>query len=1129
MEGSDESIDAIMKQIKEFTERNDLSSSDTPVDDQPAIPPEITASSSTDSKPPTDSDLTSDQSFDLDSESVPAATDKDDTEVPFFLLKVGKICGKDFETLDDVAREMKSLKYAPSADDSDIANFLKEFNLRFSVAADTLEEVLDLMEVIQNTGVPMQKEECEMCAIQHDKTSVYEQQNRELVEQNHELKCEVETLKRKITEMESAAMCARVDSYGSDDKVTALKHELAKSEAQVKCLKSRVDVLTQGKANAEKAYIGLEELLNTQISETTRLSQQREDLVALLRRQNEICQNYEQFSNERALPVVPVKKSAAPQIKVVEKVIKPDYVELLVRVCQQVNDRLPNYVVQEVHRIKDTSAPADNRIITIIQFLIDYCLDIQKRADDAAKETKGADGEVKAAQKTTQRILRAFENELRFLQKLVTSNDLQDVVFFRPNTGTSLVLDTESKKELIRHSVLVSKFIEENVGSYTREQVENLATVSGEIDVDNVIGIMESHSFEEHVRSLIEVIEKSENINNEFLYDIFFAQAIMNEVLQKHAQSLQLQVSYVTHENQKLQSELSTLDETSAAMEDAGKVIKKLQRREKKLRRELERRIQKEEEEADPVVVDQPPREEVVVPSSHKHRDDPEDILDGYEAQIRELRSERAKFVQIENTYKATIGNMTSEMKKKEEEIAAIREDFNNKAENWKEKLLMVKNSLQVLKEDREALRQSFEELERVHQVEVGNFATKVKAFDDKVKLIEREFQAEKAEKDELKSENATLSQNLQTIQQEFQCQIDKLKNRVIVLQNQYETTLKECQKLRQTNEELAISREDSAQKVQELQSELESVTIMKRAVEMKLRTDAERFENEKRTLSSQLTAKMTAVKNEFQELLDKQEEKHSEQIHAILEASQDYNDSTTDPVSIVATLRSRLKELEEKQDLYLSVLEDYAAIKDALGNGAQTSSISAIRRIQDELTLEHAENERLKNTITELNNSIENQQRECRLAKTDVASTQTWERWARRIYSVMNESNIATLSSDQLRTALEEAVFAAIGQRSILFKMFVLREEKKAFVKFSKQILTDKSRFMSSLRPIILVCSAVKRLQARAGCLPLVVGSKIPAPRDESKHLTLTLKNRKPRKPSHAKAPLRPMVPLLL
>ena len=45
--------------------------------------------------------------------------------------------------------------------------------------------------------------------------------------------------------------------------------------------------------------------------------------------------------------------------------------------------------------------------------------------------------------------------------------------------------------------------------------------------------------------SLIEVIEKSENINNEFLYDIFFAQAIMNEVLQKHAQALQLQVSYV--------------------------------------------------------------------------------------------------------------------------------------------------------------------------------------------------------------------------------------------------------------------------------------------------------------------------------------------------------------------------------------------------------------------------------------------------------------------------------------------------------------------------------------------------------------------------------------------------------
>ena len=1168
MESSEDSIDTIMKQIKAFTERNESSSNDTTFD-EPALPAADSPMSSPECRTPDDSDASGEQSITFDSEAMKSSGE--DTEVPFFLLKVGKICGRDFENLDQVAKEMKALKYAPHSDDSDTANFLKEFNLRFSVAADTLEEVLDLMEVIQNTGVPMERCECEMCEIEKNKTQVFEQQNRELCEQNHELKCEVEALKNKIKEMEANAASAKMDFYGSEDKATVVKHELAKAEAQVKCLKSRVEVLTQGKANAEKAYIGLEELLNTQLAETTKLSRQRDDLVALLKKQSELCQTCEHILNERQLPaknVQHVVKASVPQVKVVEKVVKEDYVELLVRICQQIGDKVPDYVAQEVKRIKEMSAPSDKRIITIIQFLVDYCLDLQKRVDDTAKETKSVDGEVKAARKCTQRVLRAFENELRFLEKLVSSSDLQDIVFFRPNTGSSLVLDTEARKELMRHSVLVSKFIEENIGSYTREQVENLA-MTNDIDVDRVISVMESQSFEEHVRTLIDVVSKNEGLNNEFLYDVFFAQAIMNEVLQKHAQSLQSQVAYVTHENQKLQSDLAVLEETSDAMKDAGKVIKKLQRREKKLRRELERRIQMQEEAAERSgqTHEEEERTEIrekVKPkrekrsyreyeeseheqkreSKHEYEEkrfeSEEDLMDQYEAQIRELRSEKARLVQLENTYKAKIETLTSELEKKDnenqEQMKAMTADFSAQLENWKEKLVRVKDALKVLKADKDALRRSFEELEHVHTVEVGNFAVKVKQFDDKVKLIEQEFQTERREKEELKSQNTELTRNLQDARQEFQNHIERLKTRVIGLQGQYEETIKECQHLRQLNEELTITKEDCDQKVHELEGELQSVTIQKRAAEMKLRTDSERFENEKRTMSSQLTAKMTAVRNEFQEMLDQQEEKYSETMRDIIEASQDYLDEAidpTNPVSIVSKLRDKLKEFESQQSLYLSVLEDYTDVKEALGLGAQASSASAVKMMQDDLSAQRSENERLKKTIEELNNSVEHQQREYKLAKTDVASTQLWERWARRIYSVMNDSSIATLSSDQLRTALEEAVFASIGQRSVLFKMYILREEKKAFVKFSKPMLVERSRLAASLRPIMLVYSAVKRMQARAGCLPLVVGSRITSVRDgsprESKHMTLTVKHKTSHKKFSSKAPLRPMVPLLL
>ena len=1018
-----------------------------------------------------------------------------DSDVNFFLLRIGQICGKEFRKLDDVVEEVKEIKFGAGAPDSEASRFLQKFNKKFGVSADNLDECLALMEVARGAGTTTG---CEQCDINKKKTAAFEKQNRELVEENHGLKADIDALKRKISEMESQVDSAKAEMFANEERVTSLKHELAKSEAQVKGLTARVDGLNAAKANAEKAYISLEEFLSAQMAETASLSDQRERLVALLRHQNELCQVYEQSITESA----PQEKAKAPPVQShrSEKANENHTMELLAKICEKVTEKLPGSALQNVVKIRDSLASPDSRVVSIVGAIADHCVDLQQQIDAMEEKAGDAASDVQSAEECGFRILKTFENELRFLERLINSTDLQKVVFYRKETQSSLVLDQEARSELVRHSTAVSQFIEDHIGSYSEEQIEKLAMACDDVNASNVFGIMESESFEEHVRGLIEMVEKNDGLENQFIFDLFFAQAIMNEVLQNHAQSLMSQVEYVTHENQKLQHELTRQEESTAEVKAINKrIIKKLQHKEKRLQKELAKYVQQGSDNEEDVAAKDSRREFSVREAARKSESQQAPVNEASRTKSEPATTMGLSLADIEGQYQAEIDNLKEQLAKRDDnrkdEVSVLRQQFSQQQQMWREKLLFMKKTVEELKEERMSLDQVMAELQQMHQAERSRFAAKVRMFHEQVKDIENRAQAERAEKEELKAKNDALSQSVQELRGSLQGENEQLRSRITSLQDHHEDSVKESQRLKQANEELVIANAEADQKIQELQCQIESLTIMKRAAEIKVKTEAEKFANERRNMSSQLTAKITACRNEFQAQINKQEEMYSEKLQDMVDVSQEYLDASvdiSDPVSITMKLTSNLRELEAKKEHYSKVIDDFVSTQEALGITSKMSTSAAVRRIQDELAGQKKENKTLRRAIKQLRTETDKHNRESKLAVSDVKETKEWERWARRIYMIVNDSTATTLPADQLRTSLEEAVLSSIEQKSMLFKLKVLREEKKAFVKFNKPILTEKSRCQPSWRPIIAACAAIKRLQVRAGCLPLVVGSKV-------------------------------------
>jgi hypothetical protein len=98
--------------------------------------------------------------------------------------------------------------------------------------------------------------------------------------------------------------------------------------------------------------------------------------------------------------------------------------------------------------------------------------------------------------------------------------------------------------------------------------------------------------------------------------------------------------------------------------------------------------------------------------------------------------------------------------------------------------------------------------------------------------------------------------------------------------------------------------------------------------------------------------------------------------------------------------------------------------------------------------------------------------------------SGQTWEKWARRLFSIASTSLGAAKSDNDIRLYLEEVVLGASGAKDkIAWRLESLRQQKLALL---AHIRFDRAniRSLSSVLPILRILIAITRMQKMSGHL---------------------------------------------
>jgi chromosome segregation ATPase len=323
----------------------------------------------------------------------------------------------------------------------------------------------------------------------------------------------------------------------------------------------------------------------------------------------------------------------------------------------------------------------------------------------------------------------------------------------------------------------------------------------------------------------------------------------------------------------------------------------------------------------------------------------------------------------------------------------------------------------------------------------------------------------------------------------------DGMQKKISFFHGQYECAVRERTTLRQATQQLEIQKSDLHGKLNELQTELDSMRLCQRSLELQLRTNQERFEDEKRTLSSQLTAKLVSCQNDFDQILHEKDKHEQLLITAILTESCKYCENPlSDPVAAVRQLCQQLAELSQTRSQYLESLDDLMSAQDLLGiDGGPNSLTRAVHKVQNELNDVKALNAKLRDGETSFKADRTKLQTELRVAEDHSAAANQWMIWARRIHSIVYSTRSNSLRTEELRSSLEEAIVLSVAHRSFLFKMGSLREQKKVLLEFDRVLLMEPARGAVGMTAVTLVLLAVRRMQQCAGCVPIGLGPSPP------------------------------------
>lgn len=960
----------------------------------------------------------------------------------------------------------------------------------------------------------------------------------------------VDDLKEKITEF--VPLGHNYDEYNGQIK-------LKKANAQITSLMEQNTALIQTKSSFEKAFASVEQLLDNQIEETKKLSQQRNKLVQYLQTMDIVCREFDDaghnlklLHNKKSISLLQLQQMQEQQNNEKNKLKEEEYLSKEVqRMKDQFNDEsyqllasayrvidinLNKSFKDEIDQIKDNSTKtASERLLSIIKCIINhYNKDIQKQ-EESIKLNQELTNQLNNSKKQCKDIIHHFEDELRFLQKLSHSNEIQSVIFYRPTEGTSLSLDSKSKNELIKRCAEIGKYIDENVGKILLENVEPYfsdleSSLSTTFNADTVFSLMQPANIEKKVASIINPVfkinhefESDDNSNaiyeNRKLFDLLIAQVLMNDILTSHAMSLRTKVSIQNRQIQKLDQNDADTNELRQQLVLYQNEIRNLRHIDSKIRKKVSKVIRFENCDQTIQIVKalvdavkhlkkqqkkvqrqiQITTNSINIPTRSNNNNN------NHISKKTEATSPCHSFNDHNsNKLKEEIKQITEEkdiqIKFLEDKIVKINSEIQEKMRRYEKEIRNYQNQNQSLisqieKQNREISKVGNSNKEKIYQcesiiekqkIEISELQKKLNDSITALKKLTSQYKRIESTNSATSIENQQLKKRIKQLESINMNGVESIKSKCSSLRSQYELTINELQKVRTENSSMQQILLQIQAEGEKLKSENDELKIQNKALLLKIKAIDEKHQVEMKTYQTQISANATSMQADLDHIRKENEEKICDLKNRILEVTMKYCDST-DPFEAVKKLADMLNDLRKVQSLYSSMIEDVQNLQKLLNVEPGLKITPHVERLIRKINENESQIQNKNKCIDSTNVEKQKIAKELMKNQNQIASLIQWENWAKRVLRVVKETDCSQFSNDMLRQTLEEIILNTISSRSTLGKMEILRQEKRLMTKYEPRFLNLSSNSnLNSITPLLIVITALKRLQKLAGCVPI-------------------------------------------
>ncbi|KAK8894558.1 hypothetical protein M9Y10_022993 [Tritrichomonas musculus] len=310
----------------------------------------------------------------------------------------------------------------------------------------------------------------------------------------------------------------------------------------------------------------------------------------------------------------------------------------------------------------------------------------------------------------------------------------------------------------------------------------------------------------------------------------------------------------------------------------------------------------------------------------------------------------------------------------------------------------------------------------------------------------------------------------------------------------------KELENSQKSEEEAKSEVRKLTDEVNDLKSKISTLTVEQKMMNSRLASKDEKMKREKALFDSQLKlrlfaaesdskAKLETMKNELnlktQEFMTRICRTFKEMVYV----NQPVNEATVE--QILSKVRARLTMLEkdsfaaEEANHELQIirqqLELYQSEGSPIKEGQNQPKFIKVSSCVGEII---EKKKQLESEVTSLEQQVKSFKKDvvdARAVLMQNTNNKEWEDWARKVYTLISGGFNLVRSPKEIRNVIEEAIFAAIGNKIIWRRLDCLRAEKKLIIRGALRVKSKKGA-PPSLTQLITIPIVVGRLQKMSG-----------------------------------------------